>query len=154
MECLEQGHITIDKGLEGDSRGARYPRRQITILALEAWEAALASLPDDLADELPVGGPRANLPWTTRRANLLIEGASLPQARGARIQIGNVILEVTGQTNPCRRMEEARPGLLKALGPDWRGGVTCRVEVPGAIALGDPLTVLSRPVEHRPRLPA
>ena len=35
-------------------------------------------------------------------------------------------LEVTGETDPCERMEEIQPGLFQALAPGWRGGVTCR----------------------------
>ena len=85
------------------------------MLAREAWEAALEAL----------GAP--GIDWTARRANLLVEGAALPRAAGGVVRIGAVVLEVTGQTSPCSRMEEVRPGLLRALAPDWRGGITCRV---------------------------
>ena len=63
-------------------------------------------------------------------------------------------LEVTGQTYPCSRMEEARAGLLKALAVDWRGGVTCRVLSSAPIGLGEEVEVLVRPTEVVPRLPA
>ena len=62
-------------------------------------------------------------------------------------------LEVTGQTCACARMEEARAGLLKALAREWRGGVTCRVLVGGAVRIGDAVEVLLRPPEVLPRLP-
>lgn len=145
MEPLRVGLITREAGLDGDSRGAKYPTRQITILAREDWEAALLDASDLM-------GP-PDLPWTTRRANLYIEGIRLPRAKGGILQIGSVVLEITGQTNPCHRMDEACKGLLSALHPNWRGGVTCRVRDGGAIALGDPVTILHAPKEHVIRLP-
>ena len=98
------------------------------------------------------GRPRrpAACPGPSRRANLLVEGVELPRAKGGILRIGAVRLEVTGQTYPCVRMEEARPGLLKALAKDWRGGVTCRVLSGGQIALGDAVEVLVRPPRGRP----
>jgi MOSC domain-containing protein YiiM len=145
MELLEHGLVTLDSGLQGDFRGAKFKNRQITVLAREAWDAALL----DLAD---LAGP-ADLPWTVRRANLLVEGVRLPRARGGVLQIGPVTLEITGQTNPCHRMEEARAGLLSALHPDWRGGVTCRVVTGGALAIGDRARVVVSPIERQIRLP-
>ena len=63
--------ICVEAGLAGDSKGARFPLRQITVLAREAWEAAAAALGDP------------DLPWTVRRANLLVEGVELPRAKVA-----------------------------------------------------------------------
>ncbi len=145
METVEAAHVTAGAGLDGDHKGAKFPSRGITVLSREAWEIAIGEL-TDLAGPVP-------LPWTVRRANLLVEGVALPQARGAILAIGPLRLEVTAQTYPCRRMEQAHPGLLKALAPDWRGGVCCRVIDGGHIALGDAIDVLSSPPTHRPRLP-
>lgn len=142
MEELASGEISLAAGLAGDFRGAKFPNRQITVLAREDWDAALADLSG-------IAGP-PDLPWTTRRANLWVENIRLPRAKGARLRIGTVVLEVTGQTNPCHRMEEAHRGLLSALHPNWRGGVTCRVIEPGAIAHGDPVSILSSPPERLP----
>lgn len=140
VEELEAVLVTAAHGVEGDNRG-RFARRAVTILAVEDWRRALADLDP----------PRGDLPWTTRRANLLVEGVRLPRAYGARIAIGPVELEVTGQTSPCSRMEEQCAGLLKALAPEWRGGVTCRVIEDGRIAVGDPVRILTRPPERPPR---
>lgn len=145
MEDIPQGRITREAGLEGDHKGAKFPRRQITLLSAEDWAAAVAAL-TDLAGPVP-------LPWTVRRANLLVEGVALPRGAGSLIRVGCVLLEVTAQTSPCRRMEQAHPGLLKALAPDWRGGVTTRVLEAGAIRSGD-VVVIERAVVLRPiRLP-
>jgi MOSC domain-containing protein YiiM len=141
MQTCTEGLITVEAGLEGDFKGAKYPRRQITVLALEDWEAALA----DIGNE--------TLPWTARRANLLVAGVRLPRAVGGILKVGDVVLEVTGQTYPCNRMEEAASGLLSALAKAWRGGVTARVLEGGRVALGDGVVVLVDPPEIRPRLP-
>ncbi|MEL6246333.1 MAG: MOSC domain-containing protein, partial [Pseudomonadota bacterium] len=69
------------------------------------------------------------------------------------VQIGEVRLEVTGQTWPCKRMEEAQPGLLKAMAKDWRGGLTCKVIDEGRISIGDAVDVLVSPSETIRRLP-
>jgi len=145
MEELNAGLITREAGLDGDFRGAKFPSRQITVLAREDWAAALLDLTDLM-------GP-PDLPWTTRRANLYVDGVRLPRAKGGLLQIGDAILEITGQTNPCHRMEAAHKGLLSALHPEWRGGVTCCVRDGGAIALGAPVTILHAPKEHIIRLP-
>jgi MOSC domain-containing protein YiiM len=127
---VEISDVEIDAvtGLAGDARG-RKPGRQVTVLFREGWDAACREL-------------GAALPWTTRRANLLVEGMAVP-AVGERIGIGNVVLEVTGETDPCRVMEAAHRGLRRALTPDWRGGVCCRVYRQGRIAVGDAVVLLS-----------
>lgn len=146
MEEIAQGVISTAAGLEGDHKGAKLPRRQITILAREDWDAALAGL-TDLAGPVP-------LPWTARRANLLVEGVRLPRAVGALLAIGPVVLEVTAQTVPCSRMDEAHPGLLKALYPEWRGGVSCRIVTGGTVAVGDAVGIVRAPPERVRHLPA
>ena len=145
MEELQEALIGETFGVEGDARGAKYPRRQVTVLAREDFEAALL----DLAG--PAGPPE--LPWTARRANLLVEGLRLPRAKGAVIAVGSALLEVTAQTVPCERMNEAYPGLLKALYPVWRGGVTCRVSKGGIVKIGERVSIVSSPPEHVVRLP-
>lgn len=153
MEELAAGAITLEAGLTGDSRGAKFKTRQITVLAREDWEAALLELPGLWSAEQHLTGALPDLPWTTRRANLYVEGVRLPRAKGGVLRIGPVVLEITGQTNPCHRMEEAHRGLLSALHPEWRGGVTCRVVEGGNIAIGDAVEILVAPKEHVMRLP-
>ncbi len=145
MEVLASGEVSTDGGLAGDHKGPKFPRRRITVLAIEDWEAALS----DLADR----GGSVGLSWTARRANLLVAGLRLPRAAGARIRVGAVLLEVTYPTQPCSRMNEVHPGLLAALHPDWRGGVTCAVLEGGRIAIGDRVAVVHAPPERRVRLP-
>ena len=141
MEETDAATLTEAAGLEGDHKGARFPDRQVTVLSVESWRLAAAE----------AGEPA--LAWLARRANLLVEGVLLPRAAGGVVRVGEVTLEVTGQTVPCRRMDEALPGLRKALHPDWRGGVTCRVREGGLIRLHDQVEVLVSPQQHVIRLP-
>ena len=127
MQELAEAEVTLDGGVADDFRG-RAGRRQVTVLSLESWQAACRE------------AGRTELPWTTRRANLLVTGVDL--AAGGVLRIGAVELEVTGETAPCERMDEACPGLRGALTPAWRGGVTCRVRQPGSLAPGVPVSVL------------
>lgn len=145
MQELRDALVTAERGLEGDHKGLKFPRRQITILSVEAWALALEEL-TDLAGPVP-------LPWTARRANLLVERVLLPRGTGGLVRVGSVLLEVTAQTYPCKRMDQAHPGLLKALGPDWRGGVTTRVVEGGGIAIGDPVSIERMVTERQIHLP-
>jgi MOSC domain-containing protein YiiM len=111
-------------GLPGERKRSR--KRQITVLAREDWEAACAEA-------------GAALPWTTRRANLLVEGISLARSTGQKLRIGGALLQVTAETGPCAQMDAAHRGLRRALEPEWRGGVSCRVLEAAPIRSGDPV---------------
>lgn len=123
MQTLEQAEISTASGVADDFRGKPGPR-QVTVISGAAWRAACAELDEDL-------------PWTTRRANLLVEDIELPRTLGAVLRVGPVRLRITGEVDPCSRMEEQRQGLKAALQPDWRGGVSCTVIAGGPVSLGD-----------------
>ena len=128
MEELRQAPISVLAGLRGDFRG-RPGQRQITVLAAEPWEIACNEL-------------RSPIHWTVRRANLLIEGIDLKSSAGSMLRIGDVTLRITGETEPCQRMDEQHAGLCAALVPDWRAGVCCRVEADGEVSIGDTVELL------------
>ena len=132
METIDSVRIDPGFGLEGDHRGlprpGKEPKRQVTVLAREAWDAACAELGRDV-------------PWWFRRSNLLVEGVLLPRNPGDVLVIGDVRLEVHVEIAPCQRMDEQVPGLRAALGPDWRGGVGCRVVAGGEVRVGDPVMI-------------
>lgn len=141
MEEIKVAVLAPDVGVLGDCKGRKFPTRHVTILARESWADALL----DLAG--PSGPPA--LPWTTRRANVLVEGIALPRGIGSIIALGDCLVQVTEQTTPCAQMELAHPGLLRALASDWRGGVTCRVLTGGGIGIGDAVRVLRHTAEKK-----
>jgi MOSC domain-containing protein YiiM len=126
MAELEETEVRLADGVVGDARGATRGR-QVTVLFREGWEDACRAL-------------GVELPWVTRRANLLVEGVPVPN-EGERLTIGDLILEVTEETKPCQVMEAAHRGLRQALAPQWRGGVCCRVVQGGRIRVGDTVEI-------------
>ena len=127
METLERAAISQTAGVEGDFRGTANDRN-VTLIFREDWQAACAELGREL-------------PWTTRRANLLVEGLSGFKRVGAQLSVGPVLLEITEENPPCHVMDILAEGLRVALQPDWRAGVACRVLREGTIALGDRVAV-------------
>jgi len=119
----DEAFVGLLTGVAHDVRGLP-GKRQVTVLSEEAFNEA--------CNELGTA-----LPWTIRRANLLISGIDLENSKGRNLAIGSVVLEVTGETDPCYRMDEQFEGLKDALEPNWRGGVTCRVISEGYVKLGD-----------------
>jgi MOSC domain-containing protein YiiM len=128
MVVHQRMEIDANAGLAADF-GRKPGKGQVTVVAAEKWAAACAAL----------GADMTQVPWTYRRANLLVEGIPLAAIPGARITIGQVVLEVTGETEPCSRMDEQHPGLRIALIPDARAGVRCRIVSGGAVAVSDPV---------------
>jgi len=123
MLLLEDAGISVAAGVDGDTRG-RPGRRQVTVLSASAWVEACSLANTDQ-------------PWWTRRANLLVDGVDLRFSAGAVLCLGDDIeLLITGELEPCERMDEASPGLKLALAEDWRGGVACRVQRGGRLAVG------------------
>lgn len=123
MQALDVADITVEQGVVGDSRG-KPGKRQVTILSIESWLAACEEL----------GVP---LSWLNRRANLLIEGYTFARSDvGKVVCVGDARLEITRETDPCRRMDQVHKGLKKALQPDWRGGVCCRVLDGAEVSVG------------------
>jgi MOSC domain-containing protein YiiM len=127
MQEQQQVEVTLQQGIVQDYRGTGL--RQVTFLDAGQWQEVL--------DELGV-----ELPWYTRRANVLVEGIDLPGTVGRRLQVGACRFAIGGETTPCQRMDELSPGLRRILAPALRGGVWGKVLQGGALSVGDVVQVL------------
>lgn len=128
MEVVRTARVSVEDGLVGD-RG-RGGKRAVTLLQAEHLPVIAA-----LAGHATVD------PGTLRR-NLLVAGTNLAALRGRRVRVGTAELEVTGPCAPCSRMEAALgPGGYNAM--RGHGGVTARVVLAGAVAVGDAVEVLT-----------
>lgn len=135
MHTADHGQVTLVEGLHGDfrsalasSKGTR--KRQLSLIEGDSWRAA----------QVDAG---CAIDWFEARRNLLVEGLRLPREPGARIAVGkSLVLEVTGECDPCERMDALHEGLRAAMTPDWRGGVLARVISEGQIALDDEVRIV------------
>ncbi|WP_178862343.1 MOSC domain-containing protein [Thiomicrorhabdus cannonii] len=132
IQTHERIHVSVESGLENDYQGAKNPIKQVTLLSLKSWQAACEEA-------------GKTLPWTERRANLLVDEMDFDASMiGMQVQVGQVLLEIVCETDPCSRMEALQPGLKQAMMPDWRGGARCKVLRAGDIQLGDQVHLLKR----------
>ena len=118
-------HAALGVGPRGLTGERSHPAaRAVTLLSREGWNDACRALGEAL-------------PWTLRRANLLIEGVALGDSVGRRLRVGSVLLEISEDNPPCRVMDLLHAGLRAALAPGGRAGVACRVIEPGEIRVQD-----------------
>lgn len=116
--------IMADQGILGNAdQGGQ---RQVTVIEREAWDAMMDQLQGDIE-------PAA------RRANLLVTGVPLANSRDRILRVGDCRIRIQGETRPCERMDEALPGLRRAMAEPWRGGAFGVVLDDGLIRVGDPV---------------
>jgi MOSC domain-containing protein YiiM len=125
MDAAERALLIAGRGLAGNANQGG--TRQVTLIDLERWRALMDAF-------------GADLDTNARRANLVIEGLELFDSRGRTLRIGATRLLVHGETAPCERMDEALPGLQRAMREGWGGGVFAEVIDGGEISVGDDVT--------------
>lgn len=131
VQMLENIGLLGDHGKTPETRLSGSGKRQVTLVQ---------------AEHLPVIAALAGLEVVTPellRRNVVVSGISLLALKDRRFQLGQVILEGTGECHPCSRMEEnLGPGGYNAV--RGHGGITARVIQGGVVRLGDSVTVLPK----------
>jgi MOSC domain-containing protein YiiM len=125
MDPRETATLVAGKGLAGNANQGG--RRQVVLVSEEGWADALAEL-------------GAAVDPSARRGNLLISGIGFEGTRGRVLRIGDSRLQIWTECTPCERMEQAHPGLQKALRSHWRAGACAMVLDSGEIRVGDPVS--------------
>ena len=123
MDPVLFAEAVAGRGLAGNANQGG--KRQVTLIDETRWKEACAQLGVDVTP-------------SARRANVMLRGIPLAESRGKTLRLGACVVRILGETRPCERMEEAQPGLRKALGTNWRAGVFGEIVEGGPIRVGDP----------------
>ncbi|WP_266367097.1 MOSC domain-containing protein [Tellurirhabdus rosea] len=128
VDVVSEAILSETEGIQGDHYSGRSGNRHVTLIQAEHLPA-IASF---------VG--REQLDPALLRRNLVISGLNLLALKDKQIQVGEVVLQITGQCHPCSRMEETLgPGGYNAVRS--HGGMTARVVQGGRIQVGDTVHV-------------
>jgi MOSC domain-containing protein YiiM len=122
MDPAASATLVAGRGLVGNADQGR--RRQVTLIARERWDELMRLL-------------GASISPSARRANLMVSGIDLADTRDRILQVGPSRLRIRGETRPCEQMDEALPGLRRAMASGWGGGVFAEVLTDGEIRVGD-----------------
>jgi MOSC domain-containing protein YiiM len=122
MRPVDEVIVEAGKGIVGDRyHGTKH--RHVTVQGATALHEAGVTFGSEIPPEL------------TRR-NLTIDEGEVPRDPGARLRIGEVLLEVVRVAAPCKLLDDTiGVGAQEAL--RRRAGSVCRVLEGGRIAVGD-----------------
>ena len=120
--------VSEKKGILGDHYSGQSGNRHVTLIQ---------------AEHLPVVAAltgRETLDPALLRRNVVVSGLNLLALKDQQIQIGDTVLQITGQCHPCSKMETALgPGGYNAM--RGHGGMTAKVVRGGEIRVGDAVVV-------------
>ena len=122
MDPVDEAVAVDGRGLES---GADFGcDRHVTLIEREVFDRLKAEVDDSVEPVM-------------RRANLLVSGIRLEGTGDRTLAVGDLRIQIRGETRPCERMEEACEGLRDALEPHWGGGAHGSVMNSATIAVGD-----------------
>jgi hypothetical protein len=133
MDPVTSAALVTGRGVAGSADQGR--RRQVTLIEREVWDKLMRGLDGEV-------------PPSARRANLMVSSFPLARSTNRTLRIGDCRLRILGETRPCERMDEALPGLRRAMESDWGGGAFAEVLEGGEVALGVPVAWESQRVDR------
>ena len=131
MESVSALGVVERTGIRGNADWGG--QRQVTIIEKERWESMMAAL------------DHPDLDPSARRANVMISGCDLADSRHHVLHLGDVRVEIRGETRPCERMDQAHPGLRRVMAEPWNGGAYGVILDDGEIRVGDPAALAAPP---------
>ena len=134
MQPKERVEVEAGKGIVGDRyHGTKH--RHVTVQSRESLDEAQVAFGDVVPTDL------------TRR-NITISHGVVPRDPGARLRIGDVLLEAVRVAAPCKLLDDTiGSGAQEAL--RRRAGTVFRVLEGGAIAVGDDVHAIDQ-LDERP----
>lgn len=130
VQVVETITVSEKKGILGDHYSGQSGNRHVTLIQAEHLPVVAALTGRDSLD-----------PALLRR-NIVVSGLNLLALKDHQIQIGEVILNITGQCHPCSKMETTLgSGGYNAM--RGHGGLTAKVVKGGVIRVGDVVKVVS-----------
>ena len=78
-----------------------------------------------------------NVDPSMRRANFLLSGIRLQDSKNRILIVGDLRIQIQGETKPCIVMDQSFSGLKDALIPNWMGGAYGRVLNGATVRVGD-----------------
>ena len=129
MEAVEQIEAVTGRGLVGDRYSGGSGKRGVTLIQAEHLPVIAA-----------LSGHASVAPALLRR-NVVVSGLPLIALKERRFRIGDVVLEGTGECDPCSNMEKALgPGGFNAMRS--HGGLCARIVEGGVFRIGDSVIAL------------
>jgi MOSC domain-containing protein YiiM len=124
---VESAELIADHGLRGDSHAGRDPDRQVSLFAVETLRAIR-----DEGFEVSAG---------SLSANLFTENIDLNSLNpGARLRIGEAIIEIAEARKPCRSITKIDNRLPKRL--FGQCGQVARIVKSGVARVGDEVQII------------
>ena len=124
VEAVDSIDVSEKKGILGDHYSGQSGNRHVTLIQAEHLPVVAALTGRDVLDPALV------------RRNIVVSGLNLLALKDHKIQIGDVVLQITGQCHPCSKMETALgPGGYNAM--RGHGGMTAKVIQGGSLRVGD-----------------
>ncbi len=122
MDPVQSAAAVENAGLDGNADRGGW--RQVTLIEKEVFDR-ISEVRGEVVDP------------SVRRANFLLSGIRLEQTRDRVLRVGDLRIEIRGETRPCELMNAQHDGLREALEPHWCAGAFGVVLGDATASVGD-----------------
>ncbi|GMR13149.1 MAG: hypothetical protein BMS9Abin29_1350 [Gemmatimonadota bacterium] len=122
MASVESTVAVENAGLDGNADQGGW--RQVTLIEKEVFDG-ISEARGEVVDP------------SVRRANFLLSGIRLEETRDRVLCVGDLRIEIRGETRPCELMNAQHEGLREELDPHWCAGAFGVVLGDATVSVGD-----------------